>query len=323
MAELTSSPKAHTVTWPFSPKTAEDIDYNFDVLVLAIGRIVARINALSGADDDPIVIPVQTSELLQATVHTDTRTKTRVLGDLIQAIGPWLVAEQWFEGQSLAPVVTSENTGGASFWFDGQSFEGVFAGASSDDVKWDRMPIGPAGSFLKSTGTLAAWSALGDIGIITASSQPCAKAYKTSNQTIADGAGTDDPVQGATRVIFHATEFDVGTFWSAGSPSRLTVPAGQGGKYLVTAQASWESIAVAGARRCAWIYKNGTRRGITEIPGTDGGKNLSFCVATMLVLSPADYVELFVRIDNVGGSRALIGDVSDLSLTQLQLVKVA
>jgi hypothetical protein len=322
MAELTSSPKAHTVTWPFSAKTAEDIDYNFDVLVLAIGRIVAAINAL-GIDVETLDFPVQTSELLQATVHTDTRTKTRVLGDLIQAIGPWAIGEQWFEGESLVPVVTADDTTGVKYWFEGESFEGVFAGASSADVKWDRMAIGPSGSFLKSTGVQAEWAPLGDIGIITASSQPCAKAYKTSNQTIADGAGTDDPVQGGTRVVFHTTEFDVGGFWSGGAPSRLTVPAGQGGKYLVTGQASWETMAVAGCRRCAWIYKNGVRRGITEIPGTDGGKNLSFCVATMLVLSPGDYVELFVRIDNVGSNKALIGDTSDLSLTQLQLVKVA
>lgn len=320
MAELTSSPKAHTIAYPFSPKTAEDIDYNFDILVLAIGRIVARINALDGGTT--VDAPTQTSELLQTDVHTDTRTRTRVLGDLIQAIGPVVAAKHWLAGESLRPVPTGLDTTSGKYWINGEAFEGLFLGASGTDVLWDSLSIGPAGSFLKSDGALAAWAPLGDVGVLTASSQPAAKAYKTSNQTIADGAGTDDAVQGGTRVIFHTTEFDVGTFWSSGAPSRLTVPAGQGGKYLITGQASWETIAVAGARRCAWIYKNGVRRGITEIPGSDGGKNLSFCVATMLVLSPGDYVELFVRLDNVGGSRSLIGDVSDLSLTQLQLVKV-
>ncbi len=320
MAEITSSPKAHTITYPFTPKTAEDIDYNFDVLMQALTRIVARLNALSGGDTGPVDIPVQTSELLQNDVHTDTRTRTRVLGDLIQAVGPLLAAKHWFEGESYRPVPTSLDTTSGKYWIDGEAFDGLFLGASGADVLWDSLSIGPAGSFLKSDGALAAWAPLGDVGVITASSQPCAKAYKTSNQLITVGAGTDDPVQGSTRVTFHTTEFDVGGFWSAGSPSRLTIPAGQGGKYVVTAQSSWQTAAAG--RRCAWIYRNGTRRAISESLGDDGGRSLSFCVATMLVLSPGDYVELFVRIDNTGGDLFLLGDLVDLSLTQLQLVKV-
>lgn len=320
MAEITSSPKAHTITWPFSAKTGEDIDYNFDVLMQQLGRIIARLNQLGGAAP-PISIPVQTSEILQSDVHTDSRTKTRVLGDLIQAIGPYAAGEQWLDGQTLAPIQTSADVTGQKFWFEGQSFEGTFAGSSSADVLWDRLPIGPATMFLKSNGTTAEWSPLGDVGIITASSQPCAKAYKTSNQLIAVGAGTDDPVQGATRVPMHVAEFDVGGFWSSGAPSRLTVPAGQGGKYVITGQSSWQTAAAG--RRCAWIYKNGTRRAIAESLGDDGGRSLSFCVATMLVLNPADYIELFVRIDNTGGDLFLLGDTVDLSLTQLQMVKVA
>lgn len=317
MADLRSSFKSHAITYPFNPKTAEDIDANFDVLFRAVAQLVARANQGAAAID----IPVQTSALLQTNVHVDTRTATRVLGDLVQARGPYTGAKFWANGVSIGPLLTHEITGGVKFWGGGVVFPGIFGGESGDDVLWDRVPIGPAGTFLKSNGSEAEWSPLGDIGTVTASNQPCAKVYKTSNQTIADGAGTDDPVQGGTRVVFHTTEFDVGGFWLGGSPSRLTVPAGQGGKYIVTAQVSWETIAAG--RRCAWIYKNGVRRGITEIPGNDGGRNLSFCVATGLVLEPADYVELFVRIDDVGSSKQLLGDVSDLSLTQLQVFKVA
>jgi hypothetical protein len=43
----------------------------------------------------------------------------------------------------------------------------------------------------------------------------------------------------------------------------------------------------------------------------------------MLLLDPGDYIELFVRIDATGTDLFLLGDTSDLSLTQLQLVKVA
>ena len=137
MPELTSSPKAHTITWPFSPKTAEDIDYNFDVLLQLFGRLIAAINGLGGGGITSI--PTQTSALLQANVHIDTRTKTRVLGDLIQAIGPFANGEQFFEGQSLAPILTGDDTTGGVFWFEGQVFEGIFGGRSSADVLWDRM----------------------------------------------------------------------------------------------------------------------------------------------------------------------------------------
>lgn len=316
MADLKASLKSHAITFPLNAKAAEDIDANFDVLFRAVAAIVARLNQGSAA----IEIPVQTSQLLQQNVHVDTRTKTRVLGDLIQAIGPYTGAKFWGYGAALLPLLTGSETGGAKFWGGGLVFPGIFGGASGDDVLWDRLPIGPSGTFLKSTGAQAEWSPIGDLGTITASSQPAAKAYKTSNQTIADGANASD-FFGGTQVVFHTTEYDQGGFWSAGSPSRLTVPSGQGGKYVVIGQASWETI--TSGRRCAWIYKNGRRRGITEIPGDDGGLNLSFCVATTLALVPGDYVELFVRIDNVGSSKQLLGDTSDLSLTQLQLVKVA
>ena len=48
MAEIRSSPKAHTITWPFTAKTAEDLDYNFDVLMNLLQTVIARLNELGG-----------------------------------------------------------------------------------------------------------------------------------------------------------------------------------------------------------------------------------------------------------------------------------
>lgn len=53
MGEIRSSPKAHTITWPFGPKTAEDLDYNFDVLINLLGVVIKKLNEL-GVDFEDI-----------------------------------------------------------------------------------------------------------------------------------------------------------------------------------------------------------------------------------------------------------------------------
>lgn len=265
---------------------------------------------------------LSTHNLLQANVHLDTLTQTRVLGDMVIASSPDVQAISWFEGGVFDFLVGTADANNQKFWFEGGIIDGLFGGTSADDVRWQRLPIGTTGSFLKSTGLVPTWGPIGDVGQITASNQPKVQVYKTTNQTIAPGAGTDDPVQGGTRVTFNAEEFDSDTFHDLViNPSRLTVPAGKGGVYVVVGQLSWQTMTTA-VRAAAWIYLNGVRRAITEVSAPSGGLNFSFSVATFLNLAAGDYVELFARQDDAT-SKSVLGDTADLALSRLGMVKIA
>lgn len=293
---------------------------NVRVAVGSDGQVlVADSGAASGvAWDDPTSV----HNLLQADVHLDTVTHTPVLGDMIQADADASEGDGWGEGGLFDALVTSDITGTSQFWGEAGGFDGIFAGSDGGGVKWTAVPIGPVNTFWKSTGTKGEWGELGDVGEFTASAQPRVKVYKTGNQTIGAGAGTDDPVQGGTRALFDSEEFDPDGFHSTVSNTgRLTVPPGKDGTYLIVGQSSWETM-TAGVRAAAWIYRNGVRRAIAEVPAPSGGLNFSFTVSTFLALVAGDYIELFVRQDDAG-NKALLGDPSDLALTQLAMVKIA
>lgn len=293
---------------------------NVRVAVGTDGQVLVADSAASAGvswDD-----PTSTHDLLQADVHLDTETHAPVLGDLIQADGDAGELAAWGNAGLYDVLLTSDTTGTGQFWGADGNFDGIFGGADSDQVKWTAVPIGPVGSFWKSTGTKGEWADLGDVGEITASDQPIVKVYKIANQTIANGAGTDDPVQGGTRVLFDAEEFDDQGFHSlVTNTGRLTTPAGKAGKYGIYFQSSWESMTF-GVRACAWIYKNGTRRAIAEMTAPDGGLNFSFGGSTVQILEVGDYIEMFVRQDDAS-SKELLGDAVDLSLTQIAMVKLA
>ena len=81
--------------------------------------------------------------------------------------------------------------------------------------------------------------------------------------------------------------------------SRLTVPTGLGGYYLIIANCSWAASGTG--TRFAKIMKGGaTNIAYTGLPGsaTDG---MNLCVATVANLAAADYVELY-SYQNSGGS---------------------
>ena len=278
--------------------------------------LVADSGATAGVSWDD---PTSLHELLQENVHTDTKTQTRVLGDLISALAENAEGDFWLDGERFGAGVTGADTSGLRFWHEGRAFTRVFAGASSDQVRWQRLPIGASGLFLKSTGLRPEWGPLGDVGEITASEQPIVKVYKTANQSITNGANPSD-FYGGYAVTWDSEEFDAQGFHS-GSASELIVPSGKSGVYLIVGQASWETM-TAGVRAAAWIYRNGERRAIAEMTAPSGGLNFSFTLATFQVLSDGDEIELYVRQEDAS-AKQLLGDAVDLSLTQLALVKLA
>lgn len=103
----------------------------------------------------------------------------------------------------------------------------------------------------------------------------------------------------ATAVTFNTEDFDTGALHSTVSnTSRLTVPSGAGGVYLVTATIAFAANAT-GSRQLQF-YKNGS--GVSATFVAPGHASLEACItATFLVsLSAADYMECYVVQDSGG-----------------------
>lgn len=125
-----------------------------------------------------------------------------------------------------------------------------------------------------------------------------ARVHRTTNQT---GIANDTE----TAVIFDNETFDTDGFHdNTTNNTRLTVPAGLGGYYLIGANIRW------GANATSWralvIRKNGTANLLfTRIPThSDGSASFLMSGETVALLAAGDYVECFVA-QKSGGSMDL------------------
>jgi hypothetical protein len=116
--------------------------------------------------------------------------------------------------------------------------------------------------------------------------------YDSTNQAITNGV--------TTALTFNAEYFDTDGYHSTSTnTSRLTIPAGKAGYYLITAQGTYAKNATGG--RSIVFYKNGAwLRYSADIAGSS-----SFYVGNEMTvvyyLAVADYIELFTY-QNSGGS---------------------
>lgn len=103
-----------------------------------------------------------------------------------------------------------------------------------------------------------------------------------------------------TALLFAAELFDTDGFHStATNTSRMTIPAGKGGIYLVTGGAS---VSGTTGRLIMQIYKNGV-----SVSATENGNNSSlqgWQITRVLQLVATDYIELFVY-QGSGGAQTL------------------
>lgn len=139
-----------------------------------------------------------------------------------------------------------------------------------------RLAVGSAGKVLKSDGTDISWGYLPFIGC---------KVYHTSTQTI-NPSGV---------LSFGSEEYDTDSFHDTGSnTSRITIPTGMGGKYLLAASTGLASNTNGGV---IGFRLNGSTmlRGNDWISGS-GGHQCTIVVA----LAAADYVEVYLV--NTAGS---------------------
>lgn len=81
-------------------------------------------------------------------------------------------------------------------------------------------------------------------------------------------------------------------FWSAGSPSRITIPTNLGGTYLITASPIFDINGTGG--RFTGIYKNGVAVNATANSGGSAAWYTQFQLAVPVICVPGDYLEVFV-----------------------------
>jgi hypothetical protein len=105
-----------------------------------------------------------------------------------------------------------------------------------------------------------------------------------------------------TAISFDTEQFDEGGFWAASpNPTRLTIPSGQGGKYMCVATGFFNNASTSGYRLTK-ITKNGSDIDIGYGTWMPAATSRTHAVAsTVLSLSAADYLQ-FEMIQNSGGS---------------------
>jgi hypothetical protein len=132
-------------------------------------------------------------------------------------------------------------------------------------------------------------------GAVTPAAIIGGKVNRSTNQTINNNS--------ATQISFSGTEFDTNVFWSAGSPTRLTIPSGGEGLYVIVGQIKW-SVGASGPAFIR-IFKNGTTIiGESYIETVNANSTSNVACEEDLVTS--DFIELQV-FQVTGSSQTVVG----------------
>jgi len=160
-----------------------------------------------------------------------------------------------------------------------------------------------AGGVLYFTATGAATFMPFDVGSSTASFKGC-QLWKSANQAINNAT--------YTAITFDSENFDTDAYHSTSSnTSRITIPSGLGGKYMMVFTAGFAASAT-GIRGAA-LYKNGVQTHIMFQISASSAADTFIAGSQIMNLTAADYVELFLY-QSSGGPLDVKG-LSDLSTT--------
>lgn len=119
--------------------------------------------------------------------------------------------------------------------------------------------------------------------------------YHNTTQSIA--TATD------TAVAFNSETFDTGMHSTVTNNSRLTVPAGEAGNYLITATVEFVADAT-GQRKLAIRIDGVLEIACVQVNATGGGNATKLTVAGIYGMNAAGYIEAIVS-QNTGGSLSL------------------
>jgi len=183
---------------------------------------------------------------------------------------------------------------------DAISLTELKAGTDGEVISWDASgnPVaigaGTSGHFLKSqgAGSQPVFAAAGG-------NSPFFMATETSDQSLADYT--------ATKANFTSEVLDSN---SAFASSRFTVPAGQGGKYIIHAQCWFIGTGTNLKGAYIYIYKNGAAFAESQMDNVSQYYTFPVSVSDMLDLSATDYIEIYVKLDSTDSSSQNLDNAS-------------
>ena len=121
--------------------------------------------------------------------------------------------------------------------------------------------------------------------------------FKSASQSISNNT--------FTAITFNSEDYDTDSFHDTSTnTSRITIPSGKGGKYLITGVIIFQDNATND--RTVYLYKNGVSDQELFAQKNAGGFNTSNGLSFVKVLDAADYIEVFA-LQNSGGALNIIG----------------
>jgi hypothetical protein len=157
-----------------------------------------------------------------------------------------------------------------------------------------RLAIGTSADVLTVSGGIPAWAAPASAAFVGV------KLFLPADQTIANAT--------ATVVAFGAgsESIDTDAFHDTSSNNtRITIPAGKGGKYLVIAAVSF--VGNSAGTRELWVQKGASGRVIQDTESTVGTTAQDLLAVGIVSLAEADYIQMYVE-QNSGGTLNIDGD---------------
>jgi len=162
-----------------------------------------------------------------------------------------------------------------------------------------RLGIGSTGQVLTVAGGVPSWAT------------PTASTPAFVGVSCTNTAGTTQSISTATwtAITFNAEDFDTDSFHStSSSTSRITIPAGKAGKYLLTSHVYLDSSSGTG-RRFGSFYKNGAEAQVARVEvAVSTGTYIGMVNTIILNLAVADYVEVYFY-QSSGGTLSTAGEV--------------
>lgn len=129
-----------------------------------------------------------------------------------------------------------------------------------------------------------------------------AQIRRTTNQAIGNGT--------TTAVSFDTEDYDTDGFFAGGNPTRLTIPSGLGGTYIVSGVFWWQT---GNNSTMIGVRKNGNDTIIANSEGQEPNlTNARNSICGVMRLVADEYIELCAW-QNSGGDRTLLNDVGDLT----------
>ena len=247
--------------------------------------------SLSGTDDNSVtliysvgyeavyrngVLLSRGNDYTAANGTTITLIDATITGDIIEVFANATVPLTDTYSQSVADGKFINNT------LTTTTGDIIYASAANTPA---RLGIGSTGNVLTVSGGVPAWAAPSTPSFIGVS-------LNSAGQTIATGT---DTVRN-----FSSEFFDTDAYHdNSTNNSRITIPSGKGGKYLIIAANVWAPY--NGSFRRLRVRKNGsTLLASYDISSGNGAAGDSYYLSTIKDLVATDYIEVLVRQDSGG-----------------------